>query len=371
MSDLEIIASIEKIIGKKLTVCPPDNEVMDWRQGLSYKVDEQQQVIGLNLWYCGLVQIDFLKALPNLTKLELGQNYLSDISVLEFLPNLTYLGLWDNQLSDISVLEFLPNLTYLGLSDNQISDISVLKYLPNLTHLHLENNHLNDLDPLISLTKLKFLDLRRNEIQVLPEWLLNFKLALKWENDFDNVGIYLAENPFVQPPIEIVKQGKEAIRSYYQQLKAEGEDYIYEAKLILVGEAGAGKTSLANKILDPAYQLVPELDSKSTEGIEILRHDFPFQQKSFRVNIWDFGGQEIYHQTHKFFLSKRSLYFLVVDNRKEDTDFYYWLNVIQLLTDNSPLLIVNNQKCDRSRSIPEQLRVEFSNIREILDVNIL
>jgi hypothetical protein len=28
-------------------------------------------------------------------------------------------------------------------------------------------------------------------------------------------------------------------------------DYIYEAKLLIVGEGGAGKTTLANKIIDP------------------------------------------------------------------------------------------------------------------------
>jgi hypothetical protein len=27
---------------------------------------------------------------------------------------------------------------------------------------------------------------------------------------------------------------------------------------------------------------------------------------TFRVNIWDFGGQQIYHATHQFFLTKRS-----------------------------------------------------------------
>ena len=36
------------------------------------------------------------------------------------------------------------------------------------------------------------------------------------------------------------------------------------------------------------------------------------------MNIWDFGGQEIYYATHQFFLTKRSLYVLVIDNRKED-----------------------------------------------------
>nr|WP_225894080.1 hypothetical protein [Atlanticothrix silvestris] len=66
--------------------------------------------------------------------------------------------------------------------------------------------------------------------------------------------------------------------------------------------------------------------------------------EDFRVNIWDFGGQEIYHQTHQFFLSKRSLYALVADTRKENTDFYWWLNVVELLSDNSPVIIIKNEQ---------------------------
>ena len=93
--------------------------------------------------------------------------------------------------------------------------------------------------------------------------------------------------------------------------------------------------------------------------------------KDFRVNIWDFGGQEIYHATHQFFLTKRSLYALVADTRKEDTDFYYWLNVVELLSNNSPLLIIKNEKQDRKREINERaLRGEFTNLKETLATNL-
>ena len=93
--------------------------------------------------------------------------------------------------------------------------------------------------------------------------------------------------------------------------------------------------------------------------------------QNFRINIWDFGGQEIYHATHQFFLTKRSLYTLVADTRKEDTDFYYWLNVVELLSDNSPLLIIKNEKQDRTREINERaLRGEFTNFKETLATNL-
>jgi small GTP-binding protein len=155
----------------------------------------------------------------------------------------------------------------------------------------------------------------------------------------------LRDNPLVSPPLEVAAKGIGAIREYFRQLGQEGIDHLYEAKLLILGEGGAGKTTLAQKILYPSYALKEE---ESTQGVDVLKWSFRLEgvegDRQFHVNIWDFGGQEIYHATHQFFLTRRSLYALVADTRKDDTDFYYWLNVAELLSDNSPLLIVKNEK---------------------------
>ncbi|WP_392535489.1 COR domain-containing protein [Nostoc sp. C117] len=137
-----------------------------------------------------------------------------------------------------------------------------------------------------------------------------------------------------------------------------------------MGESGAGKTTLAKKIKDDKYKLQP--DENTTQGIDVIQWKFLLEnQREFQVNIWDFGGQAIYHATHQFFLTKRSLYALVADTRKEDTDFYYWLNVVELLSVNSPLLIIKNEKQERKREINERdLRREFTNFKETLATNL-
>jgi len=170
--------------------------------------------------------------------------------------------------------------------------------------------------------------------------------------------------------MELVAKGAEAVKNYFRQLEAEGKDYLYEAKLLIVGEGGAGKTSLAGKLIDNNYKL---RDDDSTKGIQVTRWSFPlYGGETFLVNLWDFGGQEIYHATHQFFLTKRSLYVLVADNRKEDTDFNYWLNIVSLLSDNSPLIVVKNEKQDRHRQINEyDLRARFPNVRAFLSTNLL
>lgn len=175
----------------------------------------------------------------------------------------------------------------------------------------------------------------------------------------------------MDPPPEIVSRGKtQEVLNYLRQQLEQGRDYIYEAKFLIVGEGGAGKTSLAKKINDEKYEM--DSDEASTEGIDVMRWQFEFQpNRPFQVNIWDFGGQEIYHATHQFFLTKRSLYTLVVDTREGSTDLYYWLNIVRLLSNDSPVFIVKNEKQDRTCRINErQLRGEFLGLKEILPTNL-
>lgn len=182
--------------------------------------------------------------------------------------------------------------------------------------------------------------------------------------------LYLRGNPVPIPPEILASGNAKEILDFYLRVQDPNEtEPFYEAKLLIIGEGGAGKTSLAKKILDEAYVLEP--DGKSTEGIDVLRWDFLHNGQNFRVNIWDFGGQEIYHQTHQFFLTERSLYALVADTRKKNTDFYWWLKVVELLSDNSPVIIVKNEKQDRKCEVNEsQLRSEFNNLKESLPTNL-
>ncbi|MEH1800375.1 MAG: COR domain-containing protein [Nostoc sp.] len=288
--------------------------------------------------------------LTNLQSLDLRRNQLSNLPE-EFgqLTNLQSLYLENNQLSSLPP-EFgqLTNLQSLHLRRNQLSNLSAeFGQLTNLQSLDLENNQLSSLPPQIrQLLNLKKLDLRKNPLPIPPEIL--------GPKD-------LSENP---------GDVSEILDFYFRvQDPAETEPF-YEAKFLIIGEGGAGKTSLAKKIKDETYKLQPE--EKSTEGIEVIRWHFTQPNgKDFRVNIWDFGGQEIYHQTHQFFLSKRSLYTLVADTRKENTDFYWWLKVVELLSDKSPVLIIKNEKQDRQCEIDRgQLRGEFENLKEILATNL-
>ena len=175
--------------------------------------------------------------------------------------------------------------------------------------------------------------------------------------------------PLVHPSPEVIQQGHEAVLNYFREIEAQGVDHLYEAKVLFIGGGGAGKTSLVRRLYQPDQPLPSE--DETTRGIEIHRHDFQSSGKrTFRLNIWDFGGQQIYHATHQFFFTKNSLYVLVDDTRKndrsaQDDGFKYWLEVVEVLSGHSPVLIFQNEKGGRSKQIDEAgIKRRFTDVQE-------
>jgi internalin A len=308
--------------------------------------------------------------LTNLTTLDLSSNKLNALpESITQLTSLTNLYLGSNKLNALpESITQLTNLTTLDLSSNKLNALpESITQLTNLTTLDLSSNKLDTLpESITQLTNLTSLKLSYNQLNALPKSIGNL---------INLTELIINDNPLNQIPPEIVRRGGLAVRDYYRQSLEENTDYIYEAKLLIIGEGGAGKTSLANKLIDSNYKLKLEgsdNSEKSTEGINVLRLDFPHSShNTFRINIWDFGGQEIYHATHQFFLTKRSLYLLVADTRQDNTDFNYWLEVVELLSGASPTLIIKNEKQDRPCQVNEnQLRGRFSNLEKVLPTNL-
>ena len=188
------------------------------------------------------------------------------------------------------------------------------------------------------------------------------------------LSLWFEEVALTSPPLEIVNQGIDAVRNYFESVdESKGLDYLYEAKMVLVGRGFSGKTSLVRKLTNPGYHL--EENIRSTEGIAIDTWDMemPLQKSNrFRFNIWDFGGQEKYDATHQFFITERTIYLFVTEARQESNflDFDYWLNVVQMLGNNSPVIVVQNKIDLRKKSLPsKKYRAEFPNIIDFVDVS--
>ncbi|MCY1054925.1 COR domain-containing protein [Nannocystis sp. SCPEA4] len=298
-----------------------------------------QQLTRLDLGRNGIgpVGARALAGLSRIEHLELAGNRVGDegATVLSSLTALRWLDLSSNELGDDGVLALvaLANLRYLHLRDNRISDggASALGRLCELNSLWLENNRIGDagVRALGGLTELESLMLEGNPITVLPAEVLK---------NHDARAIFAAYRRYASAPTELLN----------------------EAKLLVVGDEAVGKTSLIRYLTqarprDPSERKTPGIAAH--EQIE-TRHWSPIGEGP-RLNVWDFGGQEILHGTHKFFLTRRSIYLLVLEDRREDdTSVYQWLRTIANRAGDSPVIVVIN-KCDDGR---ENLRLDETSI---------
>ncbi|HDN27288.1 MAG TPA: GTP-binding protein, partial [Thioploca sp.] len=183
------------------------------------------------------------------------------------------------------------------------------------------------------------------------------------EDEFKFVygGVYVDRDVRL-PPYEIIAQGKEAIANYYKALKS-AEKPLNESKLILIGDGGSGKTSLMKRLLGLNFN--PQ--ESQTHCININTLTLQHNGNEIKLHCWDFGGQQIMHATHQFFLSKRSLYLLVLDSRRE-TQVDYWLKHIQTFGKNAPVIIVINKIDENPHfDLPQQrqLKKRYPNLKHI------
>lgn len=357
-------------------------------------------LIGLQRLYVSRTDVADLSPLAGLSRLqELNVSLVpvSDLSPLKNLSSLEWLRVSDTQVSSLIPLKNLDNLQWLDVSDTQVSNLNPLKNLIRLKELNVSNTQVTDLSPLAGLHQLQELNAFSTQVvdlsplaglkslqalyiastrvadlsPLLP--LIKNNFYVKWgSNSWVGNGIFIEDCPLINPPVAIVKQGNAAILNYFREKQSQGIDHLYEAKLLLVGEGGAGKTSLLRRLYQPEQALPAE--NETTKGIAIYRHEFNVidnrypNGRTFRLNVWDFGGQEIYHATHQFFLTQRSLYILLDDTRKDDKTvhdevFKYWLDAVDLLSSHSPVLIFQNEKGGRSKAIDlAGIKGKFDNV---------
>jgi hypothetical protein len=124
------------------------------------------KITDLNAADRGIVSLEGLENLTNLTRLWIRANEIVDIGPLAGLTKLTSLNLADNAISDLRPLSGLTNLTFLAINQNGvITDIAPLHSLTNLSGtLWMGENAISDLSPLAGLTRLTGLNAWDNAI---------------------------------------------------------------------------------------------------------------------------------------------------------------------------------------------------------------
>jgi internalin A len=318
--------------------------------------------------------------MTSLFALFLGDNKLKSISKkISNLENLTQLTLYTNSFSEFpTAILGCKKLVELDLAKNNLKVLDAgIGDLPLLANLDLSDNDLKEIpDTLRRLTELK--TLRFSNIFYLDELKSSNKIKEVpfWINELSKLEQFeIANNPIENIPAEIVLKGIDAIKDFIlSKQEAENEDFLFEAKMVVVGRGNVGKTVLTKKLTSPDYILA---ESLSTQGISILKNPFQFpvtnfHDKNFKFNVWDFGGQEKYDATHQLFITNRSIYLFLTEAREESnySDFHFWLNTIRLFSNNSPVIVVLSKCDERKKLLPEtQYRERFKNIVSFVEVS--
>ena len=330
MTDAELLAIIEQVARKKVTVLNLSGK------NIKTIPPEIANLVDLKVLDFSNNQITLIPAeIAKLTNLELLSFYDNQIKIIPHaiteLFNLQTLDLNGNQISIVpDTITQLCKLETLDLESNQISIIpNAIAQLTNLHSLNLRNNRISDIpDALSQLPKLKMMGLEDNPLQI---------------------------------PLEIMKdyENPKAIFDFWLERPRQP---LNEAKVILVGQGTVGKTSLVKRLLDNQF----DTDERKTDGINIRDWQITAKNEQVKLRVWDFGGQEIMHATHQFFLTERSLYLLVINTREDElaNRIEYWLKLIESLGNQAPVIIVGNKIDDYPLDLDRHgLQTKYPNIK--------
>jgi hypothetical protein len=336
---------LEQIFGVPFTEQPNLQALRQFHAPNAYCCDDEGKIIGL----CA------------------GENEWTDLTIPADFQYLQYLNLSDN--SSLQRLRFdggLPGLRYLDVSDCKLAEFKLPEGFYQLEWLDVSRNQLKYFVPLGKYPALKHLDASNNELVDFPANLLDKFPVLE--------RIYLKKNPLGDAKKTAVdKQGNcLAFMRRFRAALDKGATTNKEYKVLLVGNGGVGKTCLVERLVYNRF----EEKYDSTEGISLeqyAREDFPYV-----LNLWDFGGQDIYHATHRLFMQSNAIYLLLWDEktrsnrvsaiseggRTNEYDNYpldYWLYYIEHQSGKSPVIVVKTKAGEDDAEHPQRaaLRTKY------------
>ena len=225
-----------------------------------------------------------------------------------------------------------------------------------LEELDLRYNQLTQIPTEIGqLNKLTSLDLSYNQLTQIPTEIINH-IALEY--------VGLTGNTIKNIPDEILAGTKwkhfnnnalPDIRQWFAEL-AKGSIPNYQFKLLILGNGRVGKSCIVDALQGREF----DDHKKSSHAIQLEQWSPPPIPNIPKLEyfIWDFGGQEIFHSTHRWFMRSRAVYLVVWDRTSEalgriyddeskreydNHTLPYWINTIRSKNPDIPILVVENK----------------------------
>lgn len=345
-----LIPKISGITGKPLIEMIPVEpdpllQLMRYQKDTCKYLLQDGELVGLNLANIGLTDAQWsaIRALEGfdlrrLQALNLSDNALTGFVLEEVFEELVWLNLSDNaEISSFHINRAISSLKHVDLSWCALTSLSLPAGLDALHWFSASHNQLKSAVFQGNYPQLEILNLRKNELTEfgLPAGASRLRI------------IDLSENESIaSPPVEIVTQGSTSILNWYAATKKS----LNEVKVLIIGEPEVGKTSLLRRLKNNGFSKTePQTDGVIIEPFDFANLDTFKDQKNLhgiKAYFWDFGGQDILKSTHQFFMTKRSVYLLLLNARSDqgiDAQIRNWMAQIKRLGENSPVLLVINK----------------------------
>ncbi|KAH8998385.1 GTPase [Lactarius deliciosus] len=141
---------------------------------------------------------------------------------------------------------------------------------------------------------------------------------------------------------------------------AEGSNFDYLFKVVLIGDSGVGKSNLLSRFTRNEFNL----ETKSTIGVEFATRSITVDGKTLKAQIWDTAGQERYRAITAAYYRGAVGALLVYDIAKHATyvNVTRWLKELRDHADSNIVIMLVGNKSDLKhlRAVPTEEAKAFA-----------
>jgi len=117
--------------------------------------------------------------------------------------------------------------------------------------------------------------------------------------------------------------------------------YDYTWKIMMLGDAAVGKTSLTLRFISGFFLQ----DLKLTIGVDFYSKTTNFKEKKVKLQIWDFGGEERFRfLLHQYCKGANAAFFLYdITNRLSLDHLPDWTQIIREHAGDIPIMLIGSK----------------------------